>query len=73
MNFAKLVGVLLIALGVLGFVYGDFSFTKATHDAKLGPIEFSVKEKQTVEVPVWASSLAVIAGVALLLLGGSKR
>lgn len=73
MNFAKLVGVLLIALGVLGFVYGDFSFTKASHDAKLGPIEFSLKEQQTVVVPTWVSALAVVGGVAMLLLGGSKR
>jgi len=44
----------LIVAGVLGLVYGSFSYTKNTHEAKLGPIELSVKEKQTVNVPVWA-------------------
>jgi hypothetical protein len=39
-------------LGVLGLVYGSFSFTKETHQAKIGPIELSVKEKETVNVPV---------------------
>ena len=46
MNPIKLVGVVLIVAGVLGLLYGGFSYTKETHDVKLGPIEFSVKEKQ---------------------------
>ena len=46
--------IVLIVAGVLGLVYGSFSYTKNTHEAKLGPIELSVKEKQTVNVPVWA-------------------
>ena len=45
---------MLTVAGVLGLVYGSFSYTKKTHEAKLGPIELSVKEKQTVNVPVWA-------------------
>ena len=54
MNAVKIAAIVLIVAGVLGLVYGRFSYTKATHEAKLGPIELSVKEKQTVNVPVWA-------------------
>ena len=68
----KLVGVALIVAGVLGLLYGGFSFTKQTHDVKLGPIELSVKEKQSVNVPVWAGVAAVAVGAALLLFGGKK-
>lgn len=72
MNMVKLVGVGLIVAGVLGLLYGGFSFTKETHDLKLGPIELSVKEKQSVNVPVWAGVAAIAAGAALLLFGGRK-
>jgi hypothetical protein len=72
MNMVKLVGVALIVAGVLGLLYGGFSFTKETHDVKLGPIELSVKEKQPVNVPVWAGVAAIAVGAALLLFGGKK-
>jgi hypothetical protein len=72
MNIAKTVGVLLIAAGVLGIVFSSFSFTKETHEAKLGPIELSVKEKQTVNIPVWASVAAIVIGGVLLVAGSRK-
>lgn len=72
MNMIKLVGVALIVAGVLGLLYGGFSFTKETHDVKLGPIELSVKEKQSVNVPVWAGVAAIAVGAALLLFGSKK-
>ncbi len=72
MNAVKIVAIVLIIGGVLGLVYGGFSYTKETHEAKLGPIELSVKDKQTVDVPVWAGVAAIVIGGALLLLG-SKR
>jgi hypothetical protein len=72
MNAVKMAAVVLIAAGVLGLVYGSFSYTKDTHEAKLGPIELSVKDKQTVNVPVWAGVGATAIGGVLLLLG-SKR
>jgi hypothetical protein len=73
MNSSKIAAIVLIVAGVLGLAYGSFSFTKETHDIKMGPIEMSVKEKQTVNVPVWAGIGAIAIGAALLLLGGRKR
>jgi hypothetical protein len=73
MSIAKLLGIALIAAGVLGLLYGDFSFNKASHELKLGPLELSVTEKQTVPVPTWASLGAIAAGVALLVFGGGKK
>ena len=72
MNAFKIAGIVLIAAGILGLVYGGFSYTSETHEAKLGPIELSVKDKQRVNVPVWAGVGAIVAGGALLLLGGRK-
>jgi len=72
MNALKIAAILLIVAGVLGLVYGGFSYTKETHEAKLGPLELSVQEKQKVNVPVWAGVGAIIIGGGLLLLGSKK-
>jgi hypothetical protein len=72
MNMVKVVGIVLIVAGLLGVVFSSFSFTKETHEAKLGPIELSIKEKQTVNVPVWASVAAIVVGGLLLVAGGRK-
>jgi len=72
LNLVKLVAVVLLVAGTLGLVYGGFSYTKETHEAKLGPIEFSVQEKQRVNIPVWAGVGAIAAGGLLLLLGVRK-
>ena len=72
MNAIKITAIVLIVAGVLGLGYGSFSYTKQTHDVKMGPIELSVQEKETVNVPVWAGVGAIAIGAALLLLGGRK-
>jgi len=69
MSSTKVIAIVLIIAGVLGLVYGKFSYTKETHDAKVGPIEFSVKDKETVNVPVWAGVGAIVIGAGLLLTG----
>ena len=72
MNAVKIVAIVLIVAGVLGLVYGGFSYTKETHEAKLGPIELSVKDKERVNVPVWAGVGAIVIGGVLLLFGNKK-
>ena len=73
MNAVKIAAILLIVAGVLGLVYGSFSYTRETHEAKLGPLELSVSDKQTVNVPVWAGVGAIVIGGALLLVGSKNR
>ena len=72
MNSIKLLGAALLVAGLLSLIYGGFSYTKDTTAVKLGPIELSVKEKQTVNVPIWAGAGAVLAGGLLLLMGNKK-
>ena len=72
MNGIKLVAVALIVAGVLALIYGGFSYTKDTTAVKLGPIELSVKENKTVNVPMWAGVGAIVVGGVLLVLGGKK-
>jgi uncharacterized membrane protein YidH (DUF202 family) len=72
MNNSRIAAIVLIVAGILGLVYGNFSYTKQTHDIKMGPIEMSVQEKQRVNVPAWAGVGAIVIGAGLLLLGGRK-
>lgn len=73
MNAIKIAAIVLILAGVLGLVYGSFSYTRETHEARVGPIELSVKDKETVNVPVWAGVGAIAIGGAILLFGGKTR
>jgi multidrug transporter EmrE-like cation transporter len=72
MNAVKIAAIALIVAGILGLGYGGFSYTKQTHELKMGPLEMSVQEKQRVNIPVWAGAGAIAIGAALLLLGGRK-
>ena len=72
MNPIKLVGIVLIAAGTLGLIYGGFSYTKDTTAVKIGPVELSVKEKESINIPLWAGIGAVVVGVVLLGFGGKK-
>jgi multidrug transporter EmrE-like cation transporter len=67
MSGARIAALVLIVAGILGLVYGSFTYTKESHNAKLGPFEFSIKDKETVNVPVWAGVGAIVAGVVLLV------
>jgi hypothetical protein len=69
----KVFGIALIVAGALALAYGGFTYTKDSHDVKLGPIQFSVKEKETVSVPVWAGAGGIAVGVLLVLFGGRKK
>lgn len=66
MNAIKILAIVLIAAGSLGLLYGGFTYTKDTHEAKLGPVELTVKDTETVNIPVWAGVGAIVAGAILL-------
>ena len=72
MNALKVTAIALIVAGALGLLYGGFSYTKQTSEVKLGSLELSVDEKQTIDVPVWLGVGAIVAGGLLLLLGSKK-
>lgn len=73
MNAMRIVGVLLLMLGLAGFLTGGFSFTKDTTQAKLGPLELTVKEQESVNIPEWLSLGAMVLGGAALVLGFRRK
>jgi hypothetical protein len=64
----RILGVLLLVLGILGLVVGHFEYTKETHEGRLGPFRFSVSEKQTTVIPSWASITVIAVGAVLLII-----
>jgi len=66
MSPIKILAMVLIVAGILGLVYGGFTYTKETHDLKLGSLELSVKDKETFNIPVWVGAGAIVAGALLL-------
>ena len=73
MNGVRIIAIILIVAGLLGLAYQQFSFTRETAQAKIGPLELSVKEKETVNVPLWLSIGAIGVGVVLLVTGSRKK
>lgn len=72
MNNSRMAGIVLVVAGVLGLALGSFTYTKETHDTKIGPIELSVDEKETVNVPVWLGLASIVIGGGLLAFGSRK-
>ncbi|MHB1229737.1 MAG: hypothetical protein ACYCY3_05405 [Halothiobacillus sp.] len=72
MNTMRIIAIVLIIGGTAGLVYGGFSYTKETNQAKIGPIELNVTEKQTVSIPVWAGVGAIVLGGLMLLVSARK-
>ena len=72
MSAVKILGLVLLIAGTLALVYRSFSYTKDTHEAKVGPLEFSLKEKETVNIPIWAGVGAIVVGGILLLVPGKR-
>jgi TRAP-type C4-dicarboxylate transport system permease small subunit len=72
MNAMKMVGIVLLVCGILGLVYGGFTYTRETHETKIGPLTLSVTDKETVNVPIWAGVGAIVLGGVLLVVGSKK-
>lgn len=67
MSSYKIAAIVLIVAGALGLLYGTFSYTKETHKAQLGALELTVKDRETVNIPVWVGVGAVLAGGVMLV------
>jgi len=72
MNTGKIVSIALVVAGILALMYGGFTYTKDTHTAELGSLSMSVKDRETVNVPIWAGVGAIVIGGVLLVFQGRK-
>ena len=63
----RIIAIVLLAVGVLALAYGGFTYTQETHQASIGPLDFSITEKERVNVPVWVGVAFTVVGAGLLL------
>ena len=62
MSILKVIAIVLIVAGIAGLIYGKFTYTKSTHEAKIGSLDLSLKEKRTINIPLWVGIGAIVAG-----------
>ena len=72
MNPTKIIGIILIVVGALGLIYGGFSYTQDSTAVKVGPLELTVEEKKSINIPLWAGIGALVVGVVLVGVGKSR-
>jgi TRAP-type C4-dicarboxylate transport system permease small subunit len=65
----RMIGIVILAAGILALAYGGFSYTRQTHDVKVGALEISLSEKNRVNVPIWAGVVLAVVGGGLLISG----
>jgi hypothetical protein len=73
MKPATIIGAVLIIVGIVGFAIGGFSFTHEKKDVDLGPLQVSHKEKETVPISPILSGIALVGGIALVVVGSRSR
>jgi hypothetical protein len=73
MKAATIIGVILIILGIVGFAMGGFSFTEKKKDVSMGPIQISHKEHKSIPISPVLSTISLIAGVGLVVVGARSR
>ena len=69
MKAATVVGIILIVVGIIGFAVGGISFTHEKKDVDLGPVQVSHEQKSTVPIPPILSTIALLGGIGLVVVG----
>jgi hypothetical protein len=73
MKPALIIGIILILIGIVGFAVGGFSFTHEKQDAKIGPLDIEHKQTETVPIPPILSTIALVGGIGLVVVGAKNR
>lgn len=68
----KMLAIIVIGLGCLIVAFGGFTYVKSSKTTNLGPVEFSIKDKERVNIPLWVGASTLLAGGALLIFGRKK-
>lgn len=69
----KIVGIVLIVIGVIALAYGGISYTKREKVLDIGPIEATTETRETIPLPPLLGGLALAGGIVLLIVGSRRR
>lgn len=73
MKPATIIGIILIVIGIIGFAVGGFSFTHEKQDARLGSLKIEHQQTSTIPIPPILSGIALVGGIALVVVGAKSR
>jgi uncharacterized membrane protein len=68
----RIVGIILIAAGILMLVFRGFNFTQEKKVMDIGPIALNKKENKTVSWPIYAGVIALVGGIACVVFDNKK-
>lgn len=68
----KIIGMILIGLGLIGLVWGGFTYTTREKVIDIGPIQATRDQTHTIPLPPIAGALALMGGIALLVVSTKK-
>jgi hypothetical protein len=69
----KIVGVVLIVIGIIALAYGGISYTTREKVLDIGPLEATTETRKTIPLPPLLGGLALAGGVVLLIVGSKRR
>ncbi|HTW37941.1 MAG TPA: hypothetical protein VMD49_05165 [Steroidobacteraceae bacterium] len=67
MSARQILAIILIVAGTLGLIYRGVTYTRETHEARVGSLQFSVSHRERIDVPLWLSVGGIVVGVGLLI------
>jgi hypothetical protein len=69
----KLVGIVLIVIGIIALAYGGFTYTTREKVLDIGPIEATAERRHTIPLPPVLGAVALIGGIALMIAGAKRK
>ena len=72
MKPAGIVGILLIAIGIIALAYGGFTYTKREKVIDAGPLQVSADREKTVPFPPILGGICLVGGIVLVIVGTKK-
>jgi uncharacterized membrane protein YidH (DUF202 family) len=69
----KIIGVVLIVIGIIALAYGGITYTKREKVLDIGPLEATTERRETIPLPPVLGGLALAGGVVLLIVGSRRK
>ncbi len=73
MTAARIAGTVLIVIGLVGLLWGGFSWTREKTVVDLGPIQARTQEHRLIPIPPVVGGVALVAGIVLLVVPARRR
>ncbi|MHB8828832.1 MAG: DUF3185 domain-containing protein [Syntrophales bacterium] len=68
----NIIAIILIALGIVAFVYQGITYTTREKVVDLGPIQVMAEKSKTIPLPPIVGAIALLGGIVLLIVGSRK-